>query len=616
MLRTPFLRNILILSLLIAFALPLYELLVIHPAYEELLLEETEDEAVRYARYLVRTLNLDRGALEKGDIPAHIGEEVGMLQDDALLLKLKVFSSAGEVLFSSVAEEVGSINEKDYFLDVIAQGKVYSKVVEKSALTAEGQPVEADVVETYVPLMIDGRFGGAIEVYYDITASRGRIRALGIHSNLLLLTIAAGLLAAIIFTLFKAKSTIDARQRAEIALQRLNEELEGRVADRAAQFAAANDNLTREIAERKRAENSLVRALGESEAAKEKIDAILRSIVDPLLVTDPCQKVLLMNDAAEKFFAVSQVKALGRPLTDLLPDAALRDTVVSALARQEGGVTFEFERPGETSRHPRVFQGRTSVLQGRTGQGRGMILLIQDVTRERQVERMKNEFVAMVTHELHTPLAAIMGFAELLANQEEGEFSAEQQGEFLRLIYERGEALSRIVNDLLDISRIESGQTLALEKTAFPMNEVVETVVAGSRPHNGKHRFEVVLPEGSVKVMADRGRVVQVLENLLGNAIKYSPNGGLIRVVEEVGEGICKVAVVDEGIGMTPPQVARVFDTFYRVDSSDTAVRGTGLGLSIARHIVESHGGKISVQSEPGAGTVVSFSLPLCGGAG
>lgn len=592
MLRIPFLRNILLLSLLIAVVLPLYEVLVIHPAYEELLTEETEDEAIRYVRHLARTLALDRAVLEKGEVPPGIAEEVGSLRGDARLIKLKVFSADGTVVFSTEAGEVGTVNEKSYFRDIVARGGIYSKVVEKDAYTAEGQPVRQDVVETYVPLMEDGRFAGAVEIYYDVTASRERIAQLGTRSTLLLFIIACGLLFSILIALIRAKSSIEAQQKSEEALRRLNDELEARVAERSAE---------------------LLRTLTESETAKEKIDAILRSVGDGLLAVDRRQRVLLMNEVAAGLFGVSAGQALGQPLSAFIRESGLRETLEAALEPLRGGASFEFELPAPAG-PPKVFQGRTSPIQGVAEQGQGMLLLVHDVTEERQLESMKSEFVAMVTHELHTPLATIMGYAELLANQAQGQFSVRQQQEFLDIIQEKGESLARIVNDLLDLSRIESGQTLTLERSVFRLDEALEQVVAQQYRTDDRHRFEVALDGGPLEVPGDRGRIVQVLENLLSNAVKYSPDGGRVGVAAERRDGFCRVTVEDEGVGMTPPQVAKVFDRFYRVDSSDTAIRGTGLGLSIAKHIVEAHGGKIWVQSEAGIGTVVRFTLPLGSG--
>ncbi len=205
MLKIKFLRNILLLSLGIALLLPLYDILVIFPSYQQLLTEETEDEAVRFARYLSRTLGFERTGVEKGQIPAAINEEVETLQGDALLMKLRVFDPAGEIVYSTVPEEIGQINNNAYFRDIVARGQTYSKVVEKVGLSAENQQVSEDVAETYVPILAsDGSFGGAIEVYYDITASRARITELTQSSSTLLLAISTGLLIPLVLTLFHA----------------------------------------------------------------------------------------------------------------------------------------------------------------------------------------------------------------------------------------------------------------------------------------------------------------------------------------------------------------------------------------------------------------------------
>ena len=168
MLKTRFLKNIFLAAITTAVVLLTYLYLVVHPAYRELLIENAEDEAVRFASFLIASHNLDK-PLSRENLPAKITNEVGRLHGDEMLIKLRIFSPEGEILFSTLPKEVGNLNERDYFHNSVAKGNVYSKTVKKDAMTAEMEIVTTDLVETYVPIMNGGHFNGAIETYYDIT---------------------------------------------------------------------------------------------------------------------------------------------------------------------------------------------------------------------------------------------------------------------------------------------------------------------------------------------------------------------------------------------------------------------------------------------------------------
>ncbi|PLX86655.1 MAG: hypothetical protein C0617_00130 [Desulfuromonas sp.] len=368
-----------------------------------------------------------------------------------------------------------------------------------------------------------------------------------------------------------------------------------------------------DITARKTAEEGLRLALSEAQDARTKIDGILSSVTDPLFVADLAGRIVLMNEAAGYLLGVPRTLVLGRPLAAVLGDTALRSQLEKTLARGEEGERFDFTLPGQGERDGTVFQGRTFPLRGAGGGRSGTVVYINDVTREREVERMKSEFVSTAAHELQTPLTAIFGFAELLLEQED--LAPELRRESLTFIYERSEALSKIVDDLLDTSRIESGRRLDLHREPCDFTRLLKDVVGPYDLRSSRHRLELDLPPDPVELPVDRRRMGQVLENLLSNATKYSPEGGVVRVNGHLENEFYRVTVEDEGIGMTPEQVERVFEKFYRGDASNTAIGGTGLGMSIVKHIVEAHGGKIRVESEPEEGTRVVFRVPLGPGA-
>ena len=489
MLRIPFLRNLLLLVLVVVACMPIYTLFVLHPAYYEQLVHETEDEAVRYATYLVRGLKLNGVRMERAQLPAETVAHVQALKDDRHLIKLRFFSPEGEIIFSTDEDEIGKANTNDYFRNIVAKGQVFSKVVEKDHKTADGVVTKIDVVETYVPFMAEGRFGGAVEVYYDITRRVDKFEALTLRTTMILVVIALGFLAAMLLALNKAKDALDEREMAEEALRQINLELEQRVAARTNELYEANVQLTSEIAERTLAQVALSQALEDSRRDREKLDGILSSVGDGLVVTDHQLRVLHINAAAEKLLALPMEKALGQPLDQLGMLSNLSGKLRGLLTGERSQPSFDFELPGPDPKVPRVFQVRFSRLASDRAEP-GVVLLIHDVTRERELDRLKNAFLGMAAHELNTPLAAILGFSELLTTPDSSaQFTPEQREEYLQLIHNKALELSRLIDDLLDISRVEAGQPLVLDYEATRLDDLLRDVVRPYQEKSPRHRF-------------------------------------------------------------------------------------------------------------------------------
>ncbi len=365
-----------------------------------------------------------------------------------------------------------------------------------------------------------------------------------------------------------------------------------------------------DITERKKAEASVRAALAEAEDARGKMDGILQSVADALVVTDADHQIVLMNRAAEKHFGICLFESLGLPLQEVIGKQGGLEAWQKFLDQKggAGAIDLEFTDPGGA--RPRIFQARTSEISGSGGRTSGYITILQNVTIEREIDRMKSEFVSTAAHELQTPLASIIGFSELLLLQKD-ELPADVQQESLSYIFEKAESLSKIVDDLLDISRIESGRPIELFAEPCDLKDLVTSTVRPYQAHQQNHQVEVYLCSEPAEVTADRRKLEQVLDNILSNAFKYSPGGGVVRL-RVCREGAhYRVSVEDCGIGMTAEQQERVFEKFYRANASDSSIGGTGLGMSVARFFVEAHGGRIWVESEPAKGTRVSFSLPL-----
>ncbi|MGB6379067.1 MAG: histidine kinase dimerization/phospho-acceptor domain-containing protein, partial [Syntrophobacteria bacterium] len=221
-LKIPFLRNILLVSLVIVIVLPLYDILFIYPAFNKLLTADKRDDAIQIARHLSSILVSKETELTKSLLQAHLSDEMEQLRkvrDDFDLIKLKFFSTSGEVIFSSDPKDMGNINNKRYFLEIVAKGKVYAEVIHKDTESLEGHKMPADVVETYVPLMKDKAFLGAFEIYYDITAKKAELDSLLSRSSMVLFGLAFALLSVISITLFRENKTITERKNIQARLQ-------------------------------------------------------------------------------------------------------------------------------------------------------------------------------------------------------------------------------------------------------------------------------------------------------------------------------------------------------------------------------------------------------------
>ena len=227
----------------------------------------------------------------------------------------------------------------------------------------------------------------------------------------------------------------------------------------------------------------------------------------------------------------------------------------------------------------------------------------------RESERQQRDLIGMVSHELRTPLAAVLGFTSLLI---EREYDAEERHRYLEIVQGQARRLARLAEDFLDVQLLEGGG-LTLVRERFDLVDLVREQARLFFLDAGKHEAVLDLPGEPVEVDADRDRLAQVVGNLISNAVKYSPDGGEVRVELRVVDDEAVVAVHDEGVGIAPEDTERIFEKFFRSDDAASTIGGTGLGLAVAREIVRSHGGTIDVQSELGRGSTFTVRLPVAG---
>ena len=368
--------------------------------------------------------------------------------------------------------------------------------------------------------------------------------------------------------------------------------------------------LTNKIAigiERQLAEEELRKSLMEVRAAKEKIDAIVSSVADGLIVTDDHHRIVLLNRRAKELLIRTEAANGTDP-------SIVAERMLDTIKKTGSEIPLEWEMGGDDEGQPRVIQARSAPILRQDGKVAGRVTILRDISRERELDQLKNEFISRAAHELRTPLTSVIGYAEVLMNQKEyGPLDPEQQQEFLNCICDQGMRLSNIVDDLLDVSRVHKGSQLRINKEPTSVKDMILRLADDYQKISPKHRIEARMPKELPEINIDRYKIEQVMENLLSNAIKYTPAAGTIVIRVKVEGEFCVICVDDKGIGMTQEQIERIFESFYRVDTSDTAVEGLGLGMAIAKQAVEAHGGEIRVDSVLGEGTTVSFTLPLNG---
>ncbi len=355
------------------------------------------------------------------------------------------------------------------------------------------------------------------------------------------------------------------------------------------------------------------------EAAKNR--AILESIADGVLVLDHSGRVLLVNPAAEELLGFSAVVLQGQHVRSMLclGETSVHRDLAQALYTELEQCLKEGACAGMPAEAKIRLEAGDTVLAANVAPlvvsleaAPGLVAALRDISREAEVERFKNEFISTVSHELRTPMTSIKGYTDLLSLGMAGDLTAKQRS-FLQIIKSNADRLTALVNDILDISRMETGR-IRLTIESLDMVQLVDGVVRSFQEQYRDKGLKMVWegPAGLPEVRGDATRVSQVLSNLLANAWHYTEEGGQVTVTVRPADGFVQVDIADTGIGIPAEDLGRIFDRFFRVDHPIVQeAGGSGLGLSIAKMFVEMLGGRIWVRSEEGIGSTFSFTLPL-----
>ena len=364
--------------------------------------------------------------------------------------------------------------------------------------------------------------------------------------------------------------------------------------DEMGQLAIAFNHLT----------NQLQESQSSTESERRKLASVLENMTDGVIATDRKGRVSLINDSALLMLRLTRDSVLNRPVSSIL--GLEQEYAFEDLIQVKESVALDFS----TEDQPYILRANFSVTQRETGFVNGLIVVLHDNTEQEKIDMERREFVSNVSHELRTPLTTMRSYLEALAD---GAWKNEEIApSFLHVTQTETERMIRLVNDLLKLSRMDS-RDYDLNKEWVEFNYFFNSIIDRFEFSKSQEvQFIRLLSSSELFVEIDTDKMTQVLDNIISNALKYSPDGGDIRFGITMSEDFIKVMISDDGMGIPQTNVKRIFDRFYRADRARSrAMGGTGLGLAIAREMIMAHGGDIWAESEEGKGTTIFFTLPF-----
>jgi len=350
-----------------------------------------------------------------------------------------------------------------------------------------------------------------------------------------------------------------------------------------------------------------------SRKREKNAEAIIYSIRDAVIVIDEYDRLFMANEAAEQLFKFNFKNSQHQPLTEIIGAGHSEFAAFLSHSRKSKSQATRREMVFVESDEHKTFDCVVSCVRDQGRQVCGIVAVLHDVTREKQIQQMKNDFVSHVSHELKTPLASITAYSEMLVDGEANDEKTRK--EFYSVIQDQASRLSRLIEDILNTSRIESG-LIKVNKEPVSLAVLIEDQLQMIKGCAEEKNIEIIGQKPIVfdQVYVDRDMISQVIINLLSNAVKYTPSGGKVKISTEVDEvaSLARVIVADTGVGIPEDEIEHVFDKFYRVGANNKQAKGTGLGLNLVKQMIETvHGGRVYATSKVGEGSTFSFELPL-----
>ena len=548
-------------------------------------LENAQNHLERETRLAVSMLENQGIDPQSIDYLDHISHMVA----DSIDARVTIVDTEGEVLADSMYDEsqLGPHNSRPEIFQALQGGTGVSIRYSDT----EGQQM------VYVALPF-----ATPDMQGVVRLARSLEEVEAVHYHVLLLILLAivliGVIAGIISTHLAANLTRPLRELTsaveEIARGDLNKRISYWSDDELGMLASAVNNMASEMD----------KTLTEISAVNDRMELVLKNTVNGIIMVDLEARITYANPKAAKLLAMGN-QYQGKKHVEVINNYDLLQAI-DEVRRMLQPVRKEIQiyTPAQKQIEANVLPLCKDLPQ-KLG---GVLVVLNDITELKRLEQVRRDFVANVSHELKTPVASISGFAETLMN--ESEHNSSNVREFSQIIYHEAVRLTRLINRLLDLSRLESGKS-GLNIRNVDMVRLIEDAVELVERDSGASEINIIKPAGQVLVECDRELIVQVLFNLLDNALTYSPEGEAITIVLKEESDRVRVEVIDRGEGIPEKEAARIFERFYRVDKARSRkTGGTGLGLSIVKHLVENHNGNTGVDSTPGQGSTFYFVIP------
>jgi PAS domain S-box-containing protein len=601
---------LLVVSTLSVIFLPVFASLYLYPAIDNLLIIDAEKQAQRIANHLTMYFEVPEDILLLDHVSSELKDEILEVSDNFSLEKVKLFSSTGEVLFSTNPQDIGDLNTKDYFKVLVMRGHNFTKLVQKDTETLEGRKVARDVMETYVPIKGKDKVIGAFEIYYDITQMKQMFNTLIYRTSIIIYFVTSILLASLLVSLIKLSKNKDARDQAEKLLSQHRDELERLVKQRTAELTATNVQLQEDINKRLVTENAL-------QVSEEKFRSLIEMAGDAIFIADAETGIISdVNQKGTELMGWEASDLIGRHLSLLHP--ADDDDMYSRLIESN----YSLQLPINKTLYVQHIGGRKipvdiSATTLEFDKGRIVQGIFRDISQRLQFEEelQKSEklqtasvLAGGIAHDFNNLLTAILGNLSL------AKMEAAEDDKMQKRLAETEKAIGR-AKDL-------THQLLTFAKGGSPDKKIVKLgkLIEDSAQfvlHGSKVKCECLLAQDLWSAEVDEGQISQVINNLVINASHAMEDGGVctiraenVRLDRARGWSLSpgkyvKIAIEDKGLGIPPEILSKIFDPFYT-----TKKQGSGLGLSSSYTIVKNHGGQITVDSEVGEGTVFHVYLP------
>ncbi len=514
----------------------------------------------------------------------------GFSSDD--INEVRVIDSKYRILASSVSDHQKMMVGQKTMDDIVKRAVVSES---PQSVIYFNEKTKSRVQKSTHPIMNGSEVIGALYVESNIEKVFKQIDQInrilaGAAAVSLTITIIIGIFIAQTFT----RPISDMRRQAQ-AMAKGNYSRKVRVYgnDEMGQLAIAFNHLT----------NQLLESQSTTEAERRKLASVLENMTDGVISTDRKGRVSLINDSALGMLRMTSDLVLNRPINNIL--GIEKEYSFEDLIEMRESIPLDFSTEDE----PSILRATFSVTQRETGFVNGLIIVLHDNTEQEKIEMERREFVSNVSHELRTPLTTMRSYLEALA---EGAWRNEDIAPaFLNVTQTETERMIRLVNDLLKLSRMDSNE-YELNTEWVDFNTFFNSIIDRFEFSKSQEvSFRRIVPPVDLFVEIDTDKLTQVIDNIISNALKYSPDGGIVRFNVAVLDSSIRVSISDEGLGIPAANVNRIFDRFFRADKARSrAMGGTGLGLAIAKEMINAHGGKIWAHSVEGEGTTIFFTLP------